>query len=186
VQKIVRFDLRRLGLRARGRPIPVPADFKTLPKNKSVECLAAPPKGASHAGSLIAVTEHGLDDARNLRGFILRGGQFTRFSVKRSRGFDVSGCTVLPPSDLLLLERRYSPLSGVAVRIRRIALADIKPGALVDGPELFEADLAYQIDNMEGIAVHRSRGDTVITLVSDDNFSPIQRNLLLQFTLQSE
>ena len=26
-------------------------------------------------------------------------------------------------------------------------------------------------------------GDTVITMVSDDNFSMIQRNLLLQFTL---
>jgi hypothetical protein len=26
-------------------------------------------------------------------------------------------------------------------------------------------------------------GDTVLTLISDDNFSPIQRTLLLQFTL---
>ena len=37
---------------------------------------------------------------------------------------------------------------------------------------LIEADLGYQIDNMEGIAVHRNaRGETVLTLVSDDNFS---------------
>ena len=49
------------------------------------------------------------------------------------------------------------------------------------------ADLAYQIDNMEGIAVHRNaRGETILTLVSDDNFSVIQRNLLLQFTLVGE
>ena len=87
----------------------------------------------------------------------------------------------------MLLERRYSPLSGVAVRIRRVQLAAIKQGALIDGPELFKADLAYQIDNMEGIAIHRGRrGETIITLVSDDNFSPIQRNLLLQFTLVGE
>jgi hypothetical protein len=40
---------------------------------------------------------------------------------------------------------------------------------------------------MEGIAVHRNaEGETVITLVSDDNFSVIQRNLLLQFTLVGE
>jgi len=26
-------------------------------------------------------------------------------------------------------------------------------------------------------------GETVLTLISDDNFSPIQRTLLLQFTL---
>jgi hypothetical protein len=40
---------------------------------------------------------------------------------------------------------------------------------------------------MEGIGVHRTpSGETVLTLVSDDNFSAIQRNLLLQFTLVGE
>ena len=57
-------------------------------------------------------------------------------------------------------------------------------GSAVDGPVLMEADLGYEIDNMEGLAVHRAaNGDTVLTLVSDDNFSVIQRTLLLQFTL---
>ena len=70
------------------------------------------------------------------------------------------------------------------MRIRQLALASLKPGALVDGKVLIEADLNYQIDNMEGIAVHRNAaGATVITLVSDDNFSAVQRNLLLQFKL---
>ena len=60
----------------------------------------------------------------------------------------------------------------------------IKPGALVDGPVLFEADLGYEIDNMEGLSVHRGAGgETVLTLISDDNFSVLQRTLLLQFTL---
>jgi hypothetical protein len=37
---------------------------------------------------------------------------------------------------------------------------------------------------MEGIDAHvTEEGDTVLTLVSDDNFSMIQRNLLMQFTL---
>jgi hypothetical protein len=43
--------------------------------------------------------------------------------------------------------------------------------------------MAHQVDNMEGIAVHQSGSATVLTLVSDDNFSAIQRTLLLQFTL---
>jgi hypothetical protein len=72
----------------------------------------------------------------------------------------------------------------LAVRLRRIALGDIKPGALVDGPILFDADLGYEIDNMEGLSVHRSAGgETVLTLISDDNFSTVQRTLLLQFML---
>ena len=37
---------------------------------------------------------------------------------------------------------------------------------------------------MEGIDAHVTpEGDTVLTMVSDDNFSLIQRTLLLQFTL---
>ncbi len=37
---------------------------------------------------------------------------------------------------------------------------------------------------MEGLSVHRTAGgETVLTLISDDNFSAIQRTLLLQFTL---
>ena len=58
---------------------------------------------------------------------------------------------------------------------------------MVDGPALITADMGYQIDNMEGIGLHRtSHGETVLTLVSDDNFSIIQRNLLLQFAIVGE
>jgi hypothetical protein len=186
VEKIVRFDLRRDGLVARGQPIAVPDDFKTFTHNKSLECLAAPPKGAPHAGSLIAVTEHSLDADGNHRSFVLRGKKFTRFSVKRSDDFDVSDCAITG-TDLLLLERRVGPLISAAIRIRKMPLAAIKDGALVDGPVLLQADLGYQIDNMEGIGVHRNaEGETILTLISDDNFSPIQRNLLLQFALVEE
>ena len=187
VEQIVRFDYRRDGLQARGQPIAVPPDFKTFAYNKSLECLAALPEGSLFAGQLIAVTEHSLDSAGNLRSFMLGGDRVTRFSTKRTDDFDVSDCTILPPGDLLLLERRFSPARGIAMRIRRIPLVSIKADALVDGRPMIEADLAYQIDNMEGIAVHRTaRGETIVTLISDDNFSFIQRNLLLQFAVVGE
>ena len=55
---------------------------------------------------------------------------------------------------------------------------------MVDGPVLFKADLGHEVDNMEGIDAHVTpEGETVLTLVSDDNFSLLQRTLLLQFTL---
>ena len=91
---------------------------------------------------------------------------------------------LLPSGDLLILERKFSWLGGVGIRIRRLVLSDIAPGAVVDGPAIFNADLGNEIDNMEGIDAHVSaEGETVLTMVSDDNFSLIQRNLLLQFTL---
>jgi len=90
----------------------------------------------------------------------------------------------LPNGDLLLLERKFSLLDGVGVRIRRIAQAAITPGATVDGPSIFDADLGQEIDNFEGLDVHvTADGETVLTMVSDDNFSMLQRTLLLQFTL---
>jgi len=187
VEQIVRFNYRRDGLLARGEPIAVPPDFKTFAYNKSLECLVAVPKGAPLAGSLIVVTERSLDSAGNNRSFLIKGRHVDRFSVARSDDYDISDCAILPPGDLLLLERRVSPARGIAMRIRSVPLASIKPDALVDGKPLIEADLAYQIDNMEGIAVHRNAGgETIITLVSDDNFSVIQRSLLLQFTLVEE
>jgi len=187
VEKIVRFDIAASGLAAKGEPIEVPPNFRTFTKNKSLECLAVPGSGAPHAGALIAVTERSLDAHGNLRAFIFDSGRIERFAVRRSDDFDVSDCTVLPHGDLLLLERSFSLLKGVAMRLRRIPLAALKEGALVDGPVLVTADMGYQIDNMEGVGVHRtSEGETVLTLVSDDNFSPIQRNLLLQFTLVGE
>ena len=73
------------------------------------------------------------------------------------------------------------------MRIRRLALESLKADALVDGHPMIAVDLAYQIDNMEGMAVHRTtKGETILTLVSDDNFSFIQRNLLLQFAVAGE
>jgi hypothetical protein len=187
VEQIVRFDYRRDGLRARGQAVTVPPDFKTLAFNKSLECLASAPPGSPLATSLITVTEHSLDKDGNLRAFLLEGDVVTRFSVKRTDDFDVSDCTVLPPGDLLLLERRFSPARGIAMRIRRIPLADIKADAVTDGRSMIEADLGYQIDNMEGIAVHNATSsETIVTLVSDDNFSVIQRNLLLQFAIVGE
>ena len=82
-------------------------------------------------------------------------------------------------------EKSSAPITGVGMRIRRVPLGDVQPGATVDGPALFEADMNFQIDNMEGLSVHRAAdGALVLTLISDDNFSMIQRTLLLQFTLE--
>jgi len=43
------------------------------------------------------------------------------------------------------------------------------------------------VDNFEGIAVRQdSNGDTLVYIVSDDNYSPLQRTLLLQFRLEKD
>jgi hypothetical protein len=184
VNQIARFDYGRDGLLARGQPIAVPPGVRSLPSNKGLESLVFVPKGFPLAGTLIAISERGLDKAGNIVGFLIGGPSPGGFAVKRSASYDISDAALLPGGDLLILERKFSWTSGLSVRMRRVALGDIKPGALLDGVILLEADLGYEIDNMEGLGVHRSAGgETVLTLISDDNFSILQRTLLLQFTL---
>jgi len=61
---------------------------------------------------------------------------------------------LLPSGDLLVLERKFSWLAGVGIRIRRLQLKSLAPGAVVDGPAIFEADLGHEVDNMEAIDAH--------------------------------
>jgi hypothetical protein len=188
VHQIVRLDYGKNGLLARAQPIAVPPELKQLPSNGSIETLVFVPRGREPlAGTLIAISERAYDDDGNIKGFLIGGRSPGGFAIKRSDEFEISDGALLPSGDLVILERRYSLLRGVAMRIRRIPLASIRPGAVVDGPIVVYADLGYQIDNMEGMSAHRSaNGETVLTLVSDDNFSPVQRTILLQFTLVEE
>ena len=48
---------------------------------------------------------------------------------------------------------------------------------------LLDLDLAHEIDNMEGLAIHREAGRTIVTMISDDNYSSLQRTILLEFDL---
>ena len=184
VNQLLRFDFSKGFTRARGEVMALPPAAKKLPYNKGLEALVMVPKGLALAGTLIALSERGLDAQGNLIAFLIGGPTPGQFSVRRTDNFDISDAVLLPSGDLLVLERKFSLLEGVGIRIRRIALQSVAPGAVVDGPSIFEADLGEEIDNMEGIDAHVTpEGDTVLTMISDDNFSMIQRTLLLQFTL---
>lgn len=185
VNQILKFDFSRGGTRSRGEAIAVPPALRKLPNNKGLEALVMVSKGLPLAGTLIAISERGLDSEGNILGFLIGGPQPGDFAVRRTDNFDISDAVLLRSAELLILERKFSWLSGVGIRIRRIALASLKRGATVDGPVIFEADLGNEVDNMEGIDAHLTpEGETVLTLVSDDNFSMLQRTLLLQFTLK--
>jgi hypothetical protein len=184
VNKVLRFDFSKGFTRSRGEVVPLPPAASKLPFNKGLEALVFVPKGMPLAGTLIAISERGLDAKGNLIAFLVGGPAPGQFSVRRTENFDVSDAVLLASGDLLILERKFSWLSGIGIRIRRIALQSVAPGAMVDGPSIFEANLGNEVDNMEGIDAHVTQeGDTVLTMVSDDNFSMIQRTLLLQFAL---
>jgi hypothetical protein len=149
-----------------------------------LEALTFVPRGLPLASTLIAISERGLDAAGNIRGFLIGGPSPGDFTVLRSDDFEITDTALTPAGDFLILERKFSIFRGAGMRIRKIALADIKPGAVLDGPVLILADRANQIDNMEALGVHRNAaGETILTIISDDNFNPLQRTILLRFAL---
>jgi hypothetical protein len=190
VNRIVRFDFARCGFRARAAEYAAGARsaFGNLPHNKGLEALTFAPRSSRLAGTLIAFSERGYDPNGNLRAFLIGAPPGGAGSVADRDDFDISDSATLPSGDVLLLERRFSWWRGIAMRLRRVAISDIAPGALVDGTDLIFADFGYQIDNMEGLSVHTdASGAVVLTLISDDNFNSfLQRTVLLQFRLVEE
>lgn len=156
-----------------------------LVSNRSLETVTVSPAAGPLAGSPVIVAEESLNESGDMYAAVLEGSQKGIFYVKRHAPFDVTDGAFLPSGDLVLLERSFGFPEGVGMRMRRIPAADIKPGATVDGEELIQAGFGTQIDNMEGLdAFQAADGSTHLILVSDDNHSLLQRNLMLEFKLK--
>lgn len=163
-------------------PVPTPPALKTVQRNRGLEALARLPDGR-----LLAVTEATLDDAGNMIGWILDGRNSAPVSYKRRDDYDLSDLCILPGGDALALERRFSIPQGLFMRLRRIPAASIKPHAVLDGPVIAALDPTYTIDNMEGVAARKGRhGETLIYVISDDNYNRLERTVLLVFALDPE
>src|SRR5437868_8818601 len=66
VNQVLRFDFAKGFTRSRGEVVPMPPAVKKLPFNKGLEALVMVPKGMPLAGTLIAISERGLDGQGNL------------------------------------------------------------------------------------------------------------------------
>lgn len=157
---------------------------RELRANGGIETVAVSPLEGPLRGAAIAIAEKSIDEAGNLFAAVLDGPRKGIFKVARDIPWDVTDGAFLPDGDLLLLERRFSYTGGLGMRIRRIAGDAIRAGALVDGDVLLDAGMGAEIDNMEGIdVVAGPDGEIRIIVVSDDNKSFLQRNLMLEFGL---
>lgn len=185
--RISRFRLDPEGMKAATGTIDFLVPAHELRQNRGFETVAHAPQDGPFRGALVAVTEKSLDPKGNIFAAVTEGPRKGIFTVRRYDGFDITDGAFLPGGDLLLLERSYTIMGGVRMRLRRIAGDSIVKGALVDGPVLLQADMTYQIDNMEALDVwRREDGATMISMMSDDNYSILQRNLYLEFVLRDE
>lgn len=151
-------------------PTAVASDFASFIENSGLEALATNPDG-----KLFAIPEGSQTAAFPI--YVYDGADWTVGAHLPKRGpFVPVGADFDAKGLLYLLERAVTPL-GFRSRIRRFDLskADLAEKTLL---KTFPA----RFDNLESITVWQdSEGRTTLTLISDDNFLPIQETQILEF-----
>src|SRR5262249_61104269 len=149
VNQVLRFDFAKGFTRAVGEVVPLPPAARKLPHNKGLEALVFVPKGQRLAGTLIAISERGLDPQGNLIAFLVGGPSPGQFSVRRTENFDISDAVLLQDGDLLILERKFSWLGGSGIPTRRIPPPSLPPPPPRARPPVFFAALAHGVCTQE-------------------------------------
>lgn len=155
-------------------PISNNPEFAELKPNRSLEALAVHPDG-----SLYTLPEQPFAGAPYFPLWRLQNGNWTKTHTIPARGrFLPVGADFDALGRLYLLERSASPL-GFRSRIRRFTLP-----AQTLREEILLTTLPGKFDNLEALSLWRDASGTLhLTMISDDNFLPIQRTQIVEYTL---
>jgi len=172
-------------LAATPAPVEGPAEIGRQPANGGIESLTALPDGR-----VIAISEEYGQRPDTVMGWLGEpvaagdGYVWRPFDYATIPDFRPTAITMLPDGSFATLERAFDTVRGVRCRVMRFDAAQLKPGATVRPEELARLASPYAVDNLEGMtATKGTRGETLLWLISDDNFNPLQRNILLLFEL---
>ncbi len=109
-------------------------------------------------------------------------GSWRQRTTSAATEHGLTGMTVID-GQVYALERYWTPDVGNRVRIIRFAQTALGPDRNIEPELLAEFDTAASIDNFEGIAAFHRDGETILLIVSDDNYSATQRTLLMAFAV---
>ena len=161
-------------------PAMVPPGAEGLPSNSGLETVTV-----LSDGRLFALAE-GPDNGRPERDGWVGGPEgWTRFTYLATPGFRPTDATLLPDGNLLVLERYFSLFGGLAARVVHVRSSAIAEGARVGGEPMLSIAPPLPVSNYEGIsAVRTADGETLVFVVSDDNFSSALSTYVLAFALR--
>ncbi|TNE35719.1 MAG: hypothetical protein EP347_12790 [Alphaproteobacteria bacterium] len=182
--RIEEYDFGAQGFNARPKPRLLPKKVDKASHNSGLESVEW---DGTEADNLLAFVEEPFKGKDTIAGWFI--GKDDAFSLKLvpHGSYKMTDLGRLPNGDYLTLERRFSPIGGVGAEIRHLPAASITPGAHLDGEVLAQLAPPHSVDNMEGMSVRQDKeGRVLIFIVSDDNFNPLQRTILLMFELKDE
>lgn len=161
-----------------------PPDLGRQPTNGGIEGMTA-----LADGRVIAISEEYSLQPGTVVGWVGTPGaggryQWQTFNYATIPDFKPTAITQLPDGSFALIERAFDVARGVRCRVMRFEASQLVAGGTVQAEELARLASPYAVDNLEGIAATKgARGETLLWLISDDNFNPLQRNILLLFEL---
>lgn len=144
-------------------------DWRTLRSNGGLEAVAR-----DNRGRIWAIAERSGAETTPFPVFIWNGADWDRKALPRADAYAVTSASFGPDGAMYLIERKFGFLTGFRTRIRRVVWgAGVTPER--DGVIL---DLGRAGDNLEAAAFMPVDGKPHLILASDDNFQPLQRNVL--------
>ena len=165
----------------------IPQGLLFASRNAGLEALAA-----LSGGNLLALAEDMVSPAPHggaHAGWLRAKGRWSTLAYDRVGIYRPTGAARLPPGTrhqggVVVIERALYLFSGFSIRIMLLPANAIKAGARLRPKHLATLTPPLTVDNFEGVAVRRGRkGETLIYLVSDDNFVPAQQTYLMMFRL---
>ncbi|MBY6066099.1 esterase-like activity of phytase family protein [Leisingera aquaemixtae] len=159
----------------RAKVLPRPKAFRKLPLNKSLETLAIDSRGR-----LYTLPERAFDKQGQIPVWRWNGRRWSRpFSLPPRGGFLPVDADFGPDGRFYLLERDLT-LLGFRSRLRRW---DITAAGPINETLLLQTGPGTH-DNLEGLSVWAGEnGQLHATMISDDNFLPVQRTELVEYAL---
>ena len=163
-------------LKSPGKFIPKHSDFDKLLYNDGIEALAI-----KENGELYALPElppkgkelHPIYRFTNNEWSIID-------EIEIDKGFKVVDAEMIDHENLITLERKFSFYDGFKIRLRRIKFEK----DIIKNSEILLESLPWEYYNFEGLGKWKdSNGNIYLTLVSDNQFSPLLKTEVKEFIL---
>ncbi|MFL2812224.1 MAG: esterase-like activity of phytase family protein [Paracoccaceae bacterium] len=163
-------------LKSPGKFMPKHSDFNKLLFNDGIEALAI-----KENGELYAIPElppngkdyHPIYKFNNNEWSIID-------EIKIDQGFKVVDAEMIDDKNLITLERKFSFYDGFKIRLRRIIFEKNN----IKNSEILLESLPWEYYNFEGLSKWKdSNGKIYLTLISDNQFSPLLKTEVREFIL---